>query len=123
MIFYSENVLSSQCSKQTKRYLHWIIQVVGSLLALSGILVQFINYNGKHFRTAHSIIGLISASSLLISFCSGVFALRSFQLRNVLRPALVTVFHYCIGIIAIVLGSKHGIHFTIRLFTIIYLFH
>lgn len=105
MMFYSENVWSSQINQQTKRCVHWIIQVIGSLLALSGILVQFININGKHFRTTHSIIGLISAICLLISMLSGVFALKSFQLRNVLRPALIKVVHYVIGIIAIVLGS------------------
>lgn len=105
MMFYSENVWSSQFSKQTKRCIHWIIQLIGSLLALSGIVVKYVYRNGKHFQTPHSIIGLTSAIFLLISLCNGLFALKSFQFRNILRPAYVKLFHYIVGILAIVLGK------------------
>lgn len=104
MMFYSENVWSSQFDKRTKRCIHWIIQVIGSSLALSGIVVQHINYKGEHFQTIHSVIGLISAIFLLISLCGGVCALKSFHLRNVLRPASVKFCHYAVAIIAIVFG-------------------
>lgn len=113
MMFYSENVWSSQFSKQTKRCVHWIIQVIGSLLALSGILVKYLSNNGKHFQTIHSTIGLISAIFIVISLCSGIFALKSFQLRNILRPTLVKFLHYVIGIVAIVLGIvKNWFYFS-----------
>lgn len=104
MMFYSENVWSSHINKPAKRCIHWIIQVMGSLLALSGILVKYVNNNGKHFHTTHSTIGLISGIFLLISLCSGVIALKSFSLRNVIRPALVKFLHYTVGSLAIVLG-------------------
>ncbi|KAG4078224.1 hypothetical protein HA402_011296 [Bradysia odoriphaga] len=104
MMFYSENVWSSQFNKPAKRCIHWIIQVIGSLLALSGILVKYVNNNGKHFQTIHSTIGLISGIFLLISLCSGIIALKSFALRKIVRPALVKFFHYISGTMAILLG-------------------
>lgn len=108
MMFYSENVWSSQFNKPTKRCVHWIIQVAGSSLALSGIFVKYINNSGQHFKTTHSTIGLISAIFLLISLCSGVVALKSFSLRNIVRPALVKFLHYLAGSMAILLGSWNG---------------
>ncbi|KAJ6639627.1 hypothetical protein Bhyg_12374, partial [Pseudolycoriella hygida] len=104
MMFYSENVWSAQLDRSTKQCVHWILQVVGSLLALSGILVKYICHNGEHFQSKHSIIGILSAACLMISLGSGIFALKAFQLRNVFRPALVKTFHYFVGITSISLG-------------------
>lgn len=105
LTFYSENTWSSQCDKPTKRYVHWIMQTIGSLLALSGILIEYINYRGKHFDTTHSILGLISGIFLLFSLCNGVSALWSVELRNIFRPVLIKAIHNTAGIVAIVLGS------------------
>ncbi len=104
MMFYSENVWSAQFNKPTKRCVHWIIQVIGSLIALSGMFIKYLDSNGKHCQTPHSIIGAISATFLLITLCSGVFAFKSFPLRNIVRPELIKVLHYSVGIIAVVLG-------------------
>lgn len=104
MMFYSENVWSSQFNKLTKRRVHWIIQVIGSLLALSGICIKYVYNDGKHFQTIHSTIGLISGIFLMISLCSGVIALKAFPLRNIVRPAFVKFLHYIVGSTAILLG-------------------
>lgn len=121
MMFYSENVWSSQLSRPIKRCVHWIIQLIGSSLALSGVVVQFATTtNGPHFHTIHSTFGLIATIFLLISMCSGVFALKSFSWRKFLKPALVKCFHYVIGSSTVILGSFTSFYFVWQDVTIIF---
>lgn len=106
LTFFPQNIWSSQYDRQTKRYIHWILQSFGSLLALSGIVVEYVNYRGKHFDTKHAILGLISGILLLIGLCNGCLALWSVELRNMFRPVLLKCFHNVIGMTAIVVGNN-----------------
>ena len=106
MTLLPHNIWSVKYDKKTKRTIHWILQTIGSLLALSGIIVECVNYNGKHFATKHAIIGLISGVFLLIGLCNGCLALWSIELRKLVRPVVLKCLHNLVGITAIVLGNK-----------------
>lgn len=107
LTFAPQNIWSSQFDKQTKRYIHWILQTFGSLLALSGICVEYANYRGKHFDTKHAILGLISGILLLIGLLNGCCALWSVELRNLFRPVVLKGFHNVIGMTAIAVGNEN----------------
>ncbi len=107
LTFFPQNIWSTQCDMKTKRYIHWILQTLGSLLALSGICVESINYSGKHFHTNHAILGLISGIFLLIGLLNGCAAFWSVELRNLFRPVVLKCFHNFIGMMAIVVGNEN----------------
>lgn len=106
LTFFPKNIWSTQYDKETKRYIHWILQTSGSLLALSGIVVECVNYGGKHFDTKHAILGLISGILLLIGLCNGCLALWSVELRHVFRPVVLKCFHNIVGMMAVIVGNN-----------------
>lgn len=109
LAFYDKNVWSQQYSKDTKRYLHWIIQTAGSGLAIIGIIIEFINreyYLYKpHFSSTHSIIGLIAFILTIIACANGVTALWSIELRNYCKPLYLKFYHVFIGMAAFITGE------------------
>lgn len=106
LTFLPQNIWSAQYDTHTKRRIHWILQTIGSLLALSGIIVEYVNYRGEHFATKHAIIGLISGVLLLIGLCNGCIALWSNELRKIFRPVVLKCLHNIIGTATVVLGNK-----------------
>ncbi|KAG4067564.1 hypothetical protein HA402_005336 [Bradysia odoriphaga] len=104
MTLLPQNIWSAKYETQTKRTIHWILQTVGSLLALSGMVVEYVNYRGKHFATNHAIVGLISGVFLMIGLCNGCLALWSIELRKMFRPVVLKCLHNFIGVTAVVLG-------------------
>lgn len=105
---YSENVWSMQCSRKTKKNIHWILQAVGSTIAFAGIITEYIFRSLKskpHFSTTHSTIGLIAAVFTLIGIVNGVSALWAFELRKFVRPVYSKLLHNLHGIVAFVLGK------------------
>lgn len=109
MTLLPQNVWSAQYDTQTRRTIHWILQTAGSMLALSGIIVEYVNYQGKHFATKHAVIGLISGIFLLIGLCNGTMALWSIELRKIFRPVVLKCLHNFIGVTAVVLGNESHI--------------
>lgn len=104
MAFYSQNVWSRQHTQPVKRLLHWILQAIGSTMAIAGMIIEYVN-RGTHFRSTHSIIGLTAGIFTLIGMLNGVSALWSVELRKYLPPVYLKCFHNLIGIVAFVLGE------------------
>lgn len=110
MTFYSFNLWSKRYSRQTQRTIHWILQVIGSLAVLLGIIIEFIGRWQKsknHFISTHSIIGLTAGIFTLITMFGGVSALWSTKLKKYARPILIKLAHNFSGIIVFVLGKLY----------------
>lgn len=107
MAFYSENVWSSGFSRQSKRTIHWMLQALGSTLAIVGFILEFVSrwQKGKvHFNSTHSVLGLIAIIFTVIAMCNGISALWSTELKRYVRPAYLKLGHNIVGIAAFVIG-------------------
>lgn len=115
LTFYGKNIWSEQYSKDTKRFLHWFIQIFGSGLAIIGIIVEFISreyyLHKPHFSTTHSILGLIAFILTIIACLNGITALWSVELKRYCKPLYSKCFHVLIGIAAFVVGEQENIIF------------
>lgn len=110
MSFYSENVWSNGLSRQSKRTIHWILQAVGSILAIIGSILEFISrwQKGKvHFNSTHSVLGLIAVILTVIAMFNGISALWSTELKRYIRPVYLKLVHNIVGIAAFVVGMVH----------------
>lgn len=107
MAFYSENVWSSGLSRQSKRTIHWILQLVGSSMAIIGATLEFISRDQKgkvHFKSTHAILGLIAVIFTIIAMFNGISALWSTELKRYVRPVYLKLVHNMVGITAFVVG-------------------
>lgn len=109
MSLYSENSWSRLHSVSTKTRLHWILQGLGSVMALLGIVLEFI-YRVKaskgHLETPHAIVGLVSGIFTLISLFNGMATLWSSKLKTYVKPVFLKCFHNCAGLLAFGLGMS-----------------
>lgn len=104
LAFYSQNVWSQYHSQPVKRRLHWVLQAIGSSMAIIGMIIEYWNRR-THFQTKHSIIGLIAGILTLISMFNGVSALWSIELRKYVAPIYMKYVHILTGTAAFVLGE------------------
>lgn len=106
LALYSNNCWSFFNSSRTKRNLHWIIQVIGSIMAIVGTVILMPG-RLSHFKTIHGITGLVSLISAVVALANGVAALwpRAIQRRFRIRPVVSKIFHNLIGISTFVLGT------------------
>lgn len=104
MALYAQNVWSQYHSHYVKRTIHWVLQAIGSSMAIVGIIIEYVN-RPTHFRTKHSVIGLIATIFTLIGFMNGTSALWSFEIRKYVAPVFMKYFHVWTGILAFVLGE------------------
>lgn len=121
MAFYSENVWSSGLSRQSKRTIHWMLQALGSTLAIIGFILELVSrlQKGKvHFNSTHSVLGLIAIVFTLIAMCNGVSALWSTELKRYVRPVYLKLAHNTAGLAAFVVGMVLSVveYFSMQLF-------
>lgn len=50
------NVWSYFFTRRTKTILHWVLQALGAIFALTGMIVEYRNRN-RHFRSIHAKLG------------------------------------------------------------------
>lgn len=105
LAFYSENVWSQQHTRYVKKTSHWILQTVGSLVAILGMIIEFMNKQ-RHFTTTHAILGLVAGIFTLIGMLNGVTALFSVELKKRVKPIYFKMAHNITGMAAFVLGKS-----------------
>lgn len=105
LAFYSQNVLTQYNSRSVQRRIHWIMQLVGSSMAICGITIQFFStYKTGHFDTVHGIFGLVAISLTIFGMVNGTLALWSVELRHYLKPIQTKFFHNLVGTSAFIVG-------------------
>lgn len=113
LVIYSTNSWSFFHSSKTKRTIHWMIQVVGSIFAIAGTVILYLPRK-RHFATIHSVTGLISLIFLVISLINGIAALWSYEFSKVFRIKAVypKLFHNVMGLGTFVVGEFVYIHYS-----------
>lgn len=103
LAFYSQNVWSQPHTRQVKKTLHWVLQAIGSLAAITGMIIEFMN-KSRHFQSTHSILGLTAGILTTFGMLNGVTALWSIELKKFVKPIYMKIAHNLNGIAAFVLG-------------------
>ncbi|GAB0094711.1 hypothetical protein DMENIID0001_100360 [Sergentomyia squamirostris] len=97
------NVWSYFFTRRTKTILHWILQAIGALFALVGMIVEYRNRN-RHFGSLHSKLGLASGCFLIVTLINGVTNLYSNEMSKFIRPVFQRFFHNLVALTTFVLG-------------------
>ncbi|XP_013191519.1 uncharacterized protein LOC106135698 [Amyelois transitella] len=87
-----------------KRRVHWVLQIMGSILAIVG---SFIKYMDKtvHWDTLHSKFSLVALIFTIVCLVNGVTSLFAHELRRVIPGTLSKITHICFGTVAFVASS------------------
>lgn len=124
MCHYKSNILTFNFPRTTKTTIHWVLQVLGGGLGITGTLVKCIQkgfliatvhgklgkkasktYLGLDFRNIYNIFPGFAAFILCcFSMISGLAALYSQKLKQFLSPLLNKTFHNLLGLVTFVLA-------------------
>ncbi|KAG7188864.1 hypothetical protein KM043_008470 [Ampulex compressa] len=103
LILAGENLLADVLTRRTRSHLHWILQVLGAICTIAGVLVM---YRAKtlHFRTHHALTGIASVGIMCFLLAFGYPVLAAAKFRKILKPVLVKFTHNFLGIACFALG-------------------
>jgi len=107
MIMSQGNIIASNLSRQGRVRLHWILQASAAAFIFAGFLVIVINknlHNKNHFKSWHSVIGLVFLVCVGITSSGGVVTLYSLRLKQYVKPAKMKLFHNLVGVLTFVIG-------------------
>lgn len=103
MSLYAHNSWSSLHTRRTQTNLHWILQALGSGMAIAGSVIYYLERT-EHLITTHAVLGFISLIFTGIGLLNGTSALWARQLRGLVKPAYARLGHNVIGILAFTTG-------------------
>jgi len=107
LIMSQGNIIASNLSRQGRVRLHWILQASAAAFIFAGFLVIVINknlHNKNHFKSWHSVIGLVFLVCVGITSSGGVVTLYSLRLKQYVKPAKMKLFHNLVGVLTFVVG-------------------
>ncbi|XP_037928190.1 uncharacterized protein LOC119662608 [Teleopsis dalmanni] len=97
MAHYRSNAWSQLCYRPEKTRLHWILQLIGSIVGIIGIGIKICLEN-KHFYTIHGVLGLVTLILCLVSLASGLSSLYANELKQRLQPIINKAVHNALGL-------------------------
>lgn len=103
MALYADNSWSALHTRKTQTHLHWILQALGSSLALAGMIQYFFDRQ-RHLISLHAQLGLASGVFTIIGVLNGTSALWARELFRWVKPVYTKLFHNVIGITAFATG-------------------
>ncbi|XP_063625171.1 uncharacterized protein LOC134796899 [Cydia splendana] len=88
-----------------RRRVHWILQVLGSGLALAGSFIKILD-KSIHWDTLHGRFALVAMVFTSVSMVNGLASLYANELRGLrLPPSLSKLTHICFGIVGFAAAS------------------
>lgn len=125
LCLYHLNSSSQLHCRRRSNNIHWILQIIGSSLAIAGMFVEFqLNFNqllsihtwtGNIIKKLKFIIqiqwipilfaGLISGIFMIFGLVNGILSLCAQELRFFIRPAYIKFLHKIFGILTIIIGK------------------
>ncbi|KAI8432195.1 hypothetical protein MSG28_004652 [Choristoneura fumiferana] len=88
-----------------KRRAHWILQLLGSGLALGGSFLKILDKD-IHWNTLHGQFALVAMVFTSVSLVNGLTSLWAYELRKLWIPqSLSKLTHICFGIVAFAAAS------------------
>nr|XP_053608732.1 uncharacterized protein LOC128674275 [Plodia interpunctella] len=99
-----DNGWSSFMTLRDKKRAHWILQVLGSALAIIGTVME-ITQKKVHFKSLHAQFGLVAMIFTILSLINGLTSLYTYELRKFISPRLSKITHSVFGSIAFLTSS------------------
>ncbi|CAG9123816.1 unnamed protein product [Plutella xylostella] len=90
------NGWSQTFSYQEKRFMHWVLQIAGSALAITGSIIKIVD-TPDNFQTVHGIIGLIALLLTCLSMIGGIINLLFFKVN----PKIIKILHASLGLLTL----------------------
>lgn len=106
LTFFSNNSWSKLLSRNSKGYVHGALQILGSGLALAGVIIEIYIKGKLKWSNNHVFLGLIATLLLIINLVVGVFTFYAGKacMRKLIHPLYLKFFHNLIGISCFVIG-------------------
>ncbi|CAD7086002.1 unnamed protein product [Hermetia illucens] len=98
LILNPENAWSRYIPFKLKRIFHWILQVIGAILGVSGAFLIISRINRKHFVTTHGVLGIIATVTTLLNLMVGLCNYSSPRLERIIGLNTVKTLHTIFGI-------------------------
>lgn len=103
-----KNVFTQGLNYQKRVTTHWVTQAVALVLitiAQSAIYINKERYGYPHYQTTHSLFGLVTYLLTVTATLGGTLTKYSYQLRNVVKPAMLKIGHSFAGITVYMLAT------------------
>ncbi|CAK1582811.1 unnamed protein product [Parnassius mnemosyne] len=99
-----ENGWSAKLRLVDKRRAHWILQIMGSALALAGSFVIILEKN-VHWNTNHGRFALVALVFTVASLVNGLTSLYAYEFRRIFNGNISKLTHVCFGIVTFTTAS------------------
>ncbi|XP_068629708.1 transmembrane reductase CYB561D2-like [Battus philenor] len=100
----SDNGWSLKLRHVDKRRAHWILQILGSGIALAGSFSK-IMVKQIHWDTYHGQFALVAIVFTVASLVNGLTSLYAYEFRKYLNGTISKLTHICFGVIAFAASS------------------
>ncbi|XP_063626567.1 uncharacterized protein LOC134798156 [Cydia splendana] len=94
LTFNPNNGWSRSMRYQDKRVIHRVMQIAGSLLAITGSIIRMVNLT-NNFQSPHGILGLIAMLLTAISLVGGIIGLYT-------KTTAIKLLHACAGSLTLI---------------------
>lgn len=100
-----DNVITRPISRRTRSHVHWILQVLGLVCIMVGVVVMY-QRKRVHFKSNHAILGLSSVVIMVTLAICGYPVFVAVKLRKLIKPVIIKFTHNFLGIACFVLGMS-----------------
>ncbi|KAJ2951839.1 hypothetical protein O0L34_g14003 [Tuta absoluta] len=95
----NQNGWSSKFRLIDKRRAHWIMQILGSGLAIAGSFVKILD-KSSHWTSLHGKFALVALVFTVVCLVNGLTSLWAYEIRRFIPPNLSKITHICFGTVA-----------------------
>lgn len=103
LVFAGDSVLTKFLSRGAKRHLHWILQILGLILIVSGVVLMC-RVKPVHFKSVHGILGITSTVLAVFLSVAGYPVFIAAKLRSAIKPVAIKFAHNFLGISCFAIG-------------------
>lgn len=106
LAFYNNNTWSQLLSRNAKGWVHGVLQIIGSGLALAGAIIEIYIKGRLKWSNNHVFLGLVATGLLMVNLLIGVATFYAGQkwMRKLVHPLYLKFIHNLIGISCFVIG-------------------
>uniref|UniRef100_A0A2A4JQ72 ascorbate ferrireductase (transmembrane) n=1 Tax=Heliothis virescens TaxID=7102 RepID=A0A2A4JQ72_HELVI len=98
------NSWSAHLKMIDKRRAHWILQILGSVLAIAGSFIKILD-KAVHWNTLHGQFALVALVFTVASLFNGLTSLYAYEFRKFIPAKLSKLTHICFGVVGFVAAS------------------
>nr|XP_049700196.1 probable transmembrane reductase CYB561D1 isoform X3 [Helicoverpa armigera] len=92
------NSWSAHLKMVDKRRAHWILQILGSVLAIVGSFIKIVD-KPIHWNSYHGQFALVALVFTVVSMVNGLTSLYAYELRKFIPAKLSKLTHICFGVV------------------------